>query len=326
MKNNSYKDILKIINKAHSIAVFTHINPDFDALGSSLSLVTYCRNLNKTAFLYTKNEFLDNQKLIFDNLKARHIDCDFDKFDLVISVDAPSVARLGDYGEGFMKQPNSIVLDHHFNQGLLGRYNYIDKEMSSCAEIVFEILKYNKKNITKEIATYLYAGLSSDTHSFINSNVNEESFKHAYELVKFNADINDVNNKQFKFKTQKEIDFEKYLLDNMNIVKDCAYCVIDNNTLNKMNGKKSDCDFFSSKLITIQNINYGFSIIEDENGILNISMRSMTGYDVKRVAEKFGGGGHLCAAGAKTSDYKIKELIEIILNYIFESKDEENAN
>lgn len=315
MMNNNIKAIVKQIKKAKNIAVFTHINPDFDALSSALSLVEVFNKRGKKSYLFSKDKLTDNQESIY-NKNLINSKCNFEEYDLFISVDVPTVARLGDYGTDFIKQDNTIVLDHHENNGLVGSLNYIDIKSSSCAEIVFKVLKNLKYRITSDVATLLYSGLAGDTNSFINSNVNEESFKAALELMKLGADINKINEYQFKSKTKKEIEFIKYLWDNVNIVKNCAYCLIDYTTLKSMKGSKNDCDFYSTELIKLRGVNYSFSIIEDKKGIFSISLRSKSGYDVKKVAEKLNGGGHVCAAGAKINAGDIQEAKNKVISII----------
>ncbi|MBQ8444406.1 MAG: hypothetical protein IJX25_03545, partial [Clostridia bacterium] len=98
--------------------------------------------------------------------------------------------------------------------------------------------------------------------------------------------------------------------------KDIAYILMDYKTLQSLKGNSTDCSGYSSKLLTIENINYSFSLIEKEPGLMTLSMRSRAGYNVRLASEKLGGGGHSCAAGAKinaTSLNKIKkEVIDAI--------------
>lgn len=316
MNNNTFKEIKKAIKKAKAVAVFTHINPDYDALGSAMSMVLACRNMGKKSYLFTKDKLTDRQELIFDKSLVLNTKSDLESFDLYISVDTPRIERLGEYGQDFIKYENTIVIDHHNNNGLVGKLNYVNINYSSCSEIVLKILCKIKNTINSNVASYLFSGISGDTGTFTNTNVNENSFSSALQLLKLGADITSINEKQYKNRTKKDIDFERYLLNNFTTVKDCAYCLIDSDTLKQMKGKKSDCDNFSSELIKIQGINYSFSIIEDKKGIYHISLRSMNRYDVRKIAEKLGGGGHVCAAGATITAGDILEAKNKVLSLI----------
>lgn len=312
--NSSLKEIAKIIKKAKSVAIFTHINQDCDALGSSVPLMLAIRSLNKRADVYVRDELTYTQTLIFDKSLINNGDCNPEEYDLVISTDVPSKDRLGVYGDVFMSFENRIVIDHHVNRGIIGKYYYIDTERSSCCEISFELIKKLKVKITKEIASYLYSGLSSDTHSFMNANVNKNSLKTALNLFELGADVNMVNEKLYKTKSEKEVQLLSYMWKNYVIDGEIVYCLVDYKTLTKMKAKKSDCDSFSGDLLCIDSVKCSFSLVEFEEGHFNLSMRGKNYENVMIVAEKLGGGGHLRAAGAKFYAKDIDEAKNMVLN------------
>ena len=326
MKNNSFSQIADTIKNAKSIAFFTHIDPDLDAIGSALSLYFACKNLGKKVAFFSKENFTEIQLMFLENCNVSSSTCDTSQFDLFISTDAPAMYRLGDYAEIFNDKNNTIVIDHHINCGLIGRQNYVNTEMSSCSEISYQILRAMKANITPQIATLLYAGLSSDTFSFINTKTNSNSFWTAYKLVKAGADILKVNELQYRRHTKKEVEFKKYLWTNFQIVDDCAYCTIPLKELQAMNGKKSDFDSYSSELVSLKDIHYSFSLAETSKGFFEASFRAKSGYDVRSVAMKFGGGGHIEAAGAKFNAENIQQATNMILDEIKKQKSEKNGN
>ena len=318
---NSLKEILKIIKKAKSIAIFTHINPDFDALGSSYALYYTLKKMGKNVEFFTKEKLNSLQKLIFED-EAKHTLCDKKNFDLFICVDVSSLNRLGDYSSLFeSKEKNTMVLDHHVCTELIGLYNFINHKKSSCSEIILDVIKALKVKPEPKVASFLFAGLSSDTGSFLNSNTNIDSFKAATKLIEFGADTSLISQSLYETRTLKEIIFKKYLWNNFKIYKDTAYCLVDNLSLTELKGKKSDCDSFSRSLVSIENVNRSFSLIEEKKGIFNLSMRSKTGYDVRVVAERLGGGGHVCAAGAKFEAKNIQTAKKMVLDIMFEDEE-----
>ena len=318
---NSIKEIAKRIKKAKSIAIFTHISPDFDALGSSFSLYYALKLLGKNVEVFTKEKLNSHQKLLFEEI-ANHNMCKEKNYDLFICVDVSSLNRLGDYAYVFENKENeTLVIDHHVSDGRFCKYNYINHERSSCCEIILEVLNAMKVKINPQIASFLYAGLSSDTSSFQNSGTKINCHIVATELMKLGADINRVNQVLYETRTVKEIAFKKYLWNNFKIIKDCAYCLVDFNAMTELKGKKSDCDSFSRSLVSIEGINRSFSLIEEKEGTFNLSMRSKSGYDVRIIAEKVGGGGHICAAGAKFQAKNIQTAKKMILNVMFDGEE-----
>ena len=313
--NDSLKKIAKIIKNSNKIGLFTHINPDFDALGSSLSLFYALKLLKKDVHIFIKDNLSASQKLLIDENNIEK-NCEVNDFDLLISTDTPSIERLGDFGDMFKNFPNTIVLDHHVNDNLKGKYNYIDQSMSSCSEISLAIINALKIKLTKNIASLLFMGLSADTNSFINSNTNSNSFISAYQLSLAQAEILKINEIQYRMKSLKEIELEKYLLNNFVLSNGIIYCLMPLKQLEKLDAIKSDCDFFSSKLISIQGANIAFSVIESSPNFYEISLRSKNGFNVRNVATALGGGGHIPAAGAKVNSESIEKVKDNIIEII----------
>lgn len=318
MNNNSLKEIARVVKKAKSIALFTHMSPDCDALGSVYGLYYSLKQLKKDVTIFTKDNYTAVEKILFDEALSNKEACDYDKYDLFISCDTPTFNMLGEYSDVFHQKENRIMLDHHQKTMEIGKYNYIDSTRSSCCEIVFDLLKVLKVQITPQIASGLYVGLSSDTNSFVNSNTTQNSFNTAKELIELGADIGKLNETLYSMRTRKSLVFKKYLWNNFKIKGDCAYCLMPYKELMKLEGEKSDCVGFSHSLVTIQGINYGFSIIEFPQGFYQISLRSKIGYDVRKVAEKIGGGGHTCASGARFYAKNMTEAKNKVLNAIKE--------
>ncbi len=318
---NKIKDIAKIIKKSKSIALFTHISPDCDALGSTFGLSLALKKLGKNVKIFMKDDFTASQHLLFDENEVCKGECNINDFDIFICCDASSINRLGEYGYVFENNDKTIVIDHHVCNKMMAKYNYIESESSSCCEVVFKFINALKVKLDSEIATKLYAGLSTDTSSFINSNTNANSFLVATKLCLANAKTQFVNQAIYQSKSLNSVVFKKYLLDNFKIDGECAYVGIDQQTLEQLNGKKNDCSGYSKALINYKEINYSFSLIEEEPNKFSLSMRSKIGFNIRIIAEKLGGGGHVCAAGATITANNLNEAINLVLSTINENKE-----
>ncbi|MBO5394382.1 MAG: DHH family phosphoesterase [Clostridia bacterium] len=317
---NSLKDIAKVLKKAKRIALFTHNNPDSDALGCVFGLYYAFKTMGKEAEIFIKDEIpYVNQRLI-DTKLINSGECSPTQFDTFMCCDVSELQRIGCGDNIFNLTNNTIVLDHHITAQLIGKYNHIDASISSCSELVYDLLKLMKVRFNAKILSCIYMGLSADTNSFINANTNAHSFKVAYEIAKFGIDLTTINEVIYKSMSKDEIAFKQYLWNNYKAEKDVAYIVMDYKTLQELKGNNSSCSNFSSKLLSIDKINYAFSLIEKEPGVLSLSMRSRSGYNVRIVAEKFGGGGHTCAAGAKIASKAINKIKKEIVSAIRQSK------
>lgn len=323
--NNKLKEITKRLKKANSVAIFTHVSPDFDALGSSFALFYALKSLGKNVQMFSKEKFDSHQKKVFEDI-VNHGNCAVKDFDLFVCVDLSSLNRLGEYAYIFKEQEETMIIDHHMGNDFSGKYNYINHNRSSCCEIILNILEEGKIKITPQIASFLFAGLSSDTSSFQNSSTKVSSFESATKLMKYGADIYNINQKLYETRTVKEIAFKKYLWNNYKSYKDCAYCLVDFESLRELKGKKTDCESYSRSLVSIEGINRSFSLIEEKEGSFKVSLRSKIGYDVRSVATKLGGGGHVCASGAVVYAKNIQAAKKMVLDALFEDEKEQNEN
>lgn len=323
MKTN-LKQIAKVIKKSNKIAIFTHTNPDYDAFGSALSLYYACKLMNKDVDIYMKDELTKAQQLLINPsvFAKQYKNKDYD---VLISTDVSAGNLLGDYEGVFISASNNVVIDHHSSESLVGTYTFRDATYSSCSEIVLKLIKLMKVKITEQIASLIYIGLSGDTNSFTNINVTKNSFDCACECANYGANIVHINEIMYRTKTNKEAELEKILLNTFVRKKDIAYCVVTLDTLQKIKASKNDCDFYSSKLISMEGVNISFSIIESKPNFYNVSFRAKYGHNVRDVASELGGGGHIGAAGAKLEADSIEKLTKKVLNIIKKQR-EKNGN
>lgn len=309
---NKIKNIIKALKQAKNIAIFSHSDPDFDAIGSALGLKFALNNMGKKADYICNEEMSVASKKFFGenyNLKI------FDKknYDLFISLDNPTPNRCQN-PECFSENTSSILIDHHRNLGLKAKYNYIDITRSSCSEIIFEILEKGKIKIDSKTATALYAGLSADTNSFINSNTNAKSLITAYKLLNLGAQASKFNEIFFRSISNKEINIKSFIYNNFKFYKNICYCLVSQNDITKLKANKKDFSSISSQLICFEKSLIAFSIVEKEPKEFYFSFRSKIGYPTREIAECLGGGGHDYACAGKICDKKanvdsIKKLI-----------------
>ena len=276
---NSLKDIAKVLKKSKKVALFTHINPDSDALGSVFAMYYALKAQGKEAEIFIKDEISAINKRLVDTKLINTGECNITVFDTFVCCDVSEPHRICSNTNIFNLTNNTIVLDHHITAQLIGKYNHIDASISSCCELVYDLIKLMKVRLNNKILSCVYMGLTSDTNSFVNSNTNEHSFKVAHEIAKSGLDLNVINEIIYKSVTKKEISFKQYLWNNYKTDKDIAYILMDYKTLQSLKGNSTDCSGYSSKLLAIENINYSFSLIEKEPGLMTLSMRSRAGYN-----------------------------------------------
>lgn len=306
------KQIIKVIKKSKRVAVFAHQSADPDCLGSLSAISFLCQQLGKKVDSYVDDEKLPKNYAFMDinvNLSSIFEPSDYD---LLISVDVSAPKLLGQYKDAFLCHKNTLVIDHHYERDLIGTYNYVDSNASSCGEIVYDILRISKIEMSKQIATNLYSAIAGDTGCFMHDNTTSNGHKIAGELISLGADFSTANYQLFKLKYKKTFELEKLLNNKIEQIESVSYCIIEQKFLEKEGYSLDDIPYFVNTLLNLEGTKIAYIIKEIGKNNYKVSLRSIKGYDVSKVAQKFGGGGHIQASGI-TIGCRLKEFQEQLL-------------
>ena len=101
---------LKILKKASSVAIFSHISPDPDTIGSTLALRRILMLMGKSVDVFCSDNIPEDYNFLDD---AKAYNGELKNYDLLVSVDVSSSQRLGIYEEMFLGHKNTIKIDHH---------------------------------------------------------------------------------------------------------------------------------------------------------------------------------------------------------------------
>jgi len=308
-----YKKIWNKIVESDNIVLISHVNPDGDALGSSLSMYNILKNMGKNVTICNMTDlasyldFLPN----FDKVKKTLPK----KIDLMISFDCGSFDRLGiDRRDYFL-----INLDHHISNTNYGDMNLIE-EAASTSQVVFNILEANKVDIDKDSATCIYTALVTDTGNFQYESVTAEVFRIASELVKCGASPEFVSKMLYERDRLSRLRFLAKALDTLELHLEGKVGVVEvTNELMQITGAiKDDTDGLVNMVRKLESVEVSLMLREEEDGSIKISLRSKNYVDVSKIAVKYGGGGHIRASGATIKDKTFNEIKEMVISDIKE--------
>lgn len=308
--NNS---VINTLKNSNHVAIFVHINPDGDCLGSASALKEALITLNKTADIYCDDEVVSGNyqflKHIANINKPQHTN-----YDLAVAVDCSDLNRLGKRAELFKSISKTIKIDHHKTQDNFAQINIIE-HVSSCCLILYYYLKELVGELNDNIACSLYAGIASDTGSFLHSNTTYLEHEIAGELLKFNFDLEQLNYMLFKRRSLEQIMLLKIAYSNIKFFSDnkIAMIYLTKKDFTNTNTKRNDTAGFTDIVANIEGVQVGVTISEERKGLFSCSFRSKGTLDVSEVAEKFGGGGHERAAGCNIFGHLntvIKKIID----------------
>ncbi len=310
--------IIEQIQKSKRILITSHMNPDGDAIGSSLALLLALNNNNnenKVIRLVLQDEvpsFLKFLKHYFLIEKSNIIETKY-KFDLVITLDSADLQRIGNVSDFISEKTKLINIDHHISNLEFGDLNYVDAKASSASEIVYKLIKEMKIEISLDIAEALYTGISADTGNFAYSNTSSETLLIASKLRGIGIDNEKISQYLYSNKSEKQLRILGLALENMEFFENVKLNLfyLTQADLKRFKAKKEDSEGIVEMLRSYKECEVALFLREEEDGTIKGSFRSK-GRDVNKVAQLFDGGGHKKAAGFK-SDKTKKEIVEMIL-------------
>lgn len=279
------------LTKHKEYRIYCHLEPDGDAVGTAYALGLALRSHGAKCEVFCGSE---PDKKLYREIINKYT-WDITKDPVTLTVDTPSVARLGDHSDVKI----DLCIDHHENNTIAARLKYVEPTASSCAEVVYKMLSVMGIKITAEIADLLFIGLITDTNCFRSAGVTADSFVCAAGLAECGADTVGITKHIYMTKTAGMIEFDKSF--GSGITYSCGgklVCVV----ITLADQKKIGDDFneifdVKSRVQQIEGVSAGVTILEKKPGIFKASVHTDGTVDAAAICRELGGGGHADRAG-----------------------------
>lgn len=302
MKTMTIKEIASVLKENNNFEILTHNYPDGDCLGCGCALALALRKLGKNANVVTT----DKPKNL-DFITSIVEDMDFEP-EFIVSVDVADEKLLGKNEDSYRGRID-LCIDHHGSNVVTAPQKYVDPTAAAAGEIIFELIKELGVTIDRNIANCLYTAVSTDTGCFRYVNTTSKTLRIAADLLDIGCDSDFINKIMFETKTKRRIELERDVLENMIFCADDK-CAIIYTTLKMVEGMGDDeTEGIASIPRQIEGVRLGITIREKPNGIYKISARSNGDVDACAFCKRFGGGGHVGAAGC-TLEGTLEGVIE----------------
>lgn len=319
----NYKEssqILEEIKKANKILVNCHRGPDSDSVGSALGLAKVLKFLGKEARIVCPSDIPEDLRFLAGSdeiAKIEYSNFDFSSYDLFLVIDSSNYSMVT--GSKELVQPKDlplIVMDHHFSNEGFGKINLIDSKATSTGELLFKVFKDWEVEISSDTAECLLTGIIGDTGSFQYQNVGAETLEIAAELIKLGADKDKIIYHIYRNISFSEVKIWGKIIENMQIDREhrFVWSVVPVSIYKDFVGADSVKEDAANLFFPIvKETDFGMIMEERENDVLSVSFRSRSGFDVSKVAEEVGGGGHKAASGARIEGIPYDEAVEKVL-------------
>jgi len=299
------EQIAGLFRSEKTFLVLTHFRPDGDAIGSQLALALLLKSLGKQVEAWnddavpTKFHFLPGRDLIQKPPTEPR------DFDVVICIDASNWQRVGTAAQKIRSKKHFINIDHHVSNDKFAAINWIVADAPASGQIAFDLIKRGGFMLTRDIATCLFAAISTDTGSFTYANTTAECLHVCAELVQTGINVGEVCRHIYESYPYARLQLLQMALADLKLAhhKHVAYYWITNEMYEESGAKPEDTEGLIDYARAIEGV-YVAILFEElpEPNKVRISLRSKhPKVDVNSIARRFGGGGHREAAGARIS-------------------------
>ena len=293
------------IHDSSSFILCSHIRPDCDALGSELGMAGILKQLGKKVHIVNGHPtppslaFLDPAQtidVIHQTVREEDLSAD-----CMVILDTSAWAQLGPMGEilrGF--KGKKLCIDHHVGQDDLGTEFFKDTSAEATGHLVAKLAKHLRVEMTKPMATALYAAIATDTGWFRFSSTTSETYRVIAELVDAGVVPSEVYGDLYERDTVGRVRLRGRILsrttDEMN--GNVVYTHVLKDDFSETGALPSDTEDAINLTLAIAGTKVAVIFVEQLDGGFKLSFRSRCPVDCNMLAQQFNGGGHRAAAGA----------------------------
>jgi len=290
------------LREHQTFAVLGHVRPDGDALGSQLALGLSLKQLGKDVRIWNEEGMLEKYRFLPNANLLTKPPAEPEDVDVAIALDTAIQNRLGTTLPAVRSAKLWINIDHHPSNPGYGDLAYIDPKAPATGQILFELIKSEKFPIDAAVAENLYVAISTDTGSFQYPNTTARTLEIAAELVRAGVDVGRVSQLIYENYPRRRVELLRDLLGTMRFDANdrVASFSLSLATAKKLGVLPEDNEGLIDHLRAIRGVIVAVFLEELPEGKVRVSMRSKSEkVDVCAICEKFGGGGHVLAAGAR---------------------------
>ncbi len=299
--------ILQKIKDYDTILLFRHFRPDGDAVGSTKGLQEIIKlNFPEKKVLLQNKDFSDY--MAFLGTEDELLPVEEYKDALGIVIDTGTAKRASN--QDFVQCKEVIKIDHHIPLESYGNLEWVEENRSSACEMIADFYDTFKDElkINTKAATYIYAGMVTDSGRFRYREVDGETMRLAGLMLNQGIDT-DTLYAHLYLKDFKNLRFEAYVQNKIKLTENgVAYIFVTKAMKRKFGLSNEDASAAVGYLDTIRDSLIWIAFIENDDAIrIRFRSRFVT---VSELAEQYRGGGHACAAGGTV--YSKKEMKQVL--------------
>ena len=301
-----WQPLRQIIEDNQTFVLSSHVRPDADAIGSELGLASLLEAQGKQVRIVNPSEAPDTLRFMDPDGRLTTVGklkspTELDGTDVHIVVDTSAWGQLGDLGK-LMKKSSSVkvVIDHHVSSDKLGAIEFKDVTAEATGTLIVRLAETYDWPISQDAARWLYCAIATDTGWFRFPSTTAETMRIIGRLIDAGAKPNLLYQQLYEQRSPARLKLAGRVLSRVSF--ECegrlAYVSVKWDDFVETGARPVDTEDLVNECLTVAGTQCAFIAVEQMNRQIKFSFRSRRDTNVSAVAEQFGGGGHLKAAGA----------------------------
>jgi bifunctional oligoribonuclease and PAP phosphatase NrnA len=298
--------------------VVSHIQPDGDAAGSTFAMAWMLHALDKRFTLINEGRMPEKFSYMTNSqLRILRFDTEPPErmFGRVISVDCADFERIGKVHSCFADEVQLLNIDHHATNDDFGAVNLVRADAAATVEVLYDLAVELGIPFSHELNVCIYSGLLTDTGGFRYSNTSPKVMQIAADLLSRGVKGHELAERLLESVTIPQISLLKQSLTTLSFAHEqkAAWLTVSLEDLERSGATSDDLDGLVNYPRNIEGVEVGMLFKEKKPGVIKVSLRSAGLVDVAQLASKFGGGGHVRAAGCTiygTMEEATKQVVE----------------
>jgi phosphoesterase RecJ-like protein len=304
------------LRAARCVLMPMHQNVDADGLSSPIAMRLALAAFGVDAYpVITDGDFPSNLRFLpeIDSVLVYGKD-ELPEYDTLCLIDCADRRRLGNFAKDDPTRLDGRIpivnIDHHITNDRFGVVNIVEPEASSSAEIVAEILKHWRADVTQDIARALLAGIYGDTLGLRTPSTTPHTIRTVADLVERGAELEPVVDQLFRLKPRSTICLWEHALHNVEWTGPIIWTEMTRNGFATCGAEMVEAEGIVNFLAGTQGSRVAVILYQDEDRRgWRVSLRGLEkSIDVAAIAAHFGGGGHPRAAGAHVEGGEAEKL------------------
>ena len=310
------EEMARFLREHDNFAVITHFKPDGDAYGSALGLVHLLRGMGKRAFpvcddpVERKYQFLPGWEEFTNAEKGLPF-----QPETALGVDVSDASRMGKSEVLYRSCPHRAAIDHHASNVGFAPCTLLEAEAASAGEIVVKLSAHMEESLSKDVAQQLYTAIVTDSGNFSFRDTSGDTLRAAALCVDAGIDVDELTRRLFRTRTAAGTRLLGLALSGYTLCGQgrVAGLMISEKMFEESGATSADAHSIVNYMNEIAGASIGI-LCEQAPGVVRISFRSAGNVDVIPLAQRFGGGGHKAASGARVEGGTLEEVFEQVLD------------